>query len=158
MVFLGQTYGAENLPEARSYEPIPAGWYTATITESDVRQTKAGTGSYIKLRLDVVGPTHAGRVLFSNINIRNPNPKAEEIGLRQLNDIRLAIGLPSISDSDQLLGHTIMVKVDIKKEDGRDPENDVRGFKSASGGSELPAVSAPKPAATTSAAPPWAKK
>src|SRR5690554_5309911 len=89
MAFLGQTFNAQELPQDQgSFDPIPAGWYTATIAGAELRQTKAGTGEYIAVQYNVTGPSHEGRVMFGNLNIRNPNPKAEEIGMRQLGGIR----------------------------------------------------------------------
>ena len=38
----------EDLPQGNNFEPIPSGWYTATITETELKQTKTGTGQYIK--------------------------------------------------------------------------------------------------------------
>lgn len=163
MAFLGQEFKREELPQGGgSFDPIPEGWYTVSITASDVKTTKAGTGQYISVRMDVLGPTHQGRVLFTNININNPNPKAEEIGRQQLNAIMTALGLATIRDTDQLIGGQLQVKVAIKHEAGRDPENDIKGFKSVAG-SSMPPV-APKEPSTASAptapkaTPPWGKK
>ena len=85
MAFLGKTYNTADLPEAQSYEPLPEGWYQVSIKDAELKTTKAGTGQYISVQYTVTGPTHQGRVVFGNINIENPNPKAEEIGLRDFN-------------------------------------------------------------------------
>jgi hypothetical protein len=155
MAFLGQEFRTEELPPVGNtgdFEPIPEGWYAVTITQAEVKATKAGTGSYIGLRLDVTGPTYQGRVLWCNLNISNPNPKAEEIGRQQLNQIMLALGLPAVRDTDQILNGRVMAKVAIKE-----GKNVVKAFKAVDG-SALP--SAPSQAATkpASASPPWATK
>jgi hypothetical protein len=156
MAFLGQEFSRDELPSGGGFDALPEGWYTATITQADIKPTKAGTGSYIGLRLDITGPTHQGRVIFSNLNINNPNPKAEEIGRQQLNQIMGALGLPTVRDSDQLLGGNLSVKLAIKVE-GDDKKNEVKGFKAISG-SAPPAPSTSYQAPAKSAAPPWAKK
>ena len=93
MAFLGQTYAASDLPQGNNnYEPLPAGWYTANITQAELKTTAAGDGQYIKLRYDITGPTHQGRVVFGNLNIKNASAKAEEIGRQQLGEIMRAIG------------------------------------------------------------------
>lgn len=143
---LGQTFSVDTLPEAQSYEPVPAGWYSASITQAEVKATKAGTGQYIAVRFDITGPSAQGRVVFTNFNIRNPNPKAEEIGLQQLNGLLRSIGIASISDTDQLLGGSCQIKVTIKKDEERGDGNEVKGFKAIQG-------SAPPPPLTTQAAP-----
>jgi hypothetical protein len=161
MAFLGQEFNRDELPAAGSgdFEPIPEGWYNATIVKAEVKPTKSGTGSYIGLRLDITGPTYQGRVIFCNLNINNPNPKAEEISRQQLNQIMGALGLPTVKDSDQLVGGAVAVKVKIKVE-GEDKKNDVAGFRAIAGSSvpsSIPKTAASEPA-TKSAAPPWAKK
>ena len=151
----------DDLPDGNSgsFEPLPAGWYTAKITEAVVTPTKAGTGEYIKMRLDVTGPTHEGRVVFCNINVKNPNPTAEEIGRGQLKAIMLAMGLPRIKDTDQLIGGAVQIKLNIKHDEQYGDSNEVKAFKSIEG--SMPP--APKKAPASSGAPasngnpPWAK-
>lgn len=162
MAFLNETFNANDLPEdtGGSFEPIPAGDYTVAISEATLNDTKAGTGQYISVRMDVTGPTHQGRVLFANINIRNPNPKAEEIGRQQLGSIMRAIGLASLQDTDQLVGGQMAVKVVIKPGNDQypEPKNEVKAFKSVSGSpAPAPQQSAPVNNQTPSggATPPW---
>ena len=164
MAFLGQTYRADDLPKGGdgTFAPLPEGWYSATIVKAEVKQTKAGTGAYIALRLDITGPTHQGRVVFSNLNINNPSPKAQEIGLQQLNQIMGALGLREVEDSTQLIGGTLQAKLAIKTEEGRDPANEVKAYRAVVG-SVPPAISVPPSsggslAAPKAAPPPWAKK
>jgi hypothetical protein len=155
MSFLGEEFSADKLPSnSGSFDPIPAGEYTAQIVKADVTTTKAGTGEYIAVRFDVTGPTHQGRVVFSNLNIKNPNPKAEEIGQQQLGDIMRAIGLTKVKDTDQLIGGNLLIKVIIKSSAEWGDRNEVKAFKALSGSS------APAPKAETNDGPggaPWEK-
>ncbi len=159
MSFLGETFNAADLPQGTGgFDPIPAGVYTASITQANLKDTKDGTGKMIAIRLDITGPSHQGRVIFSNINIRNKSPKAEEIGRQQLGEIMRAIGLASLQDTDQLIGGQVQIKVDIEKKEGYEARNQVKGYKAVAG-SAAPApnpAAAPTPAA--GAAPPWARK
>jgi len=158
MAFLTETFDVNELPvgNAGNFEPLPAGWYTATISQSELKATKANDGQYIKLRYDITGPSHQGRVVFGNLNIKNANPKAEEIGRQQLGEIMRAIGLAKVADTDQLIGGQISIKLDIKQDAQYGASNEVRGFKSVSGSVAPAATAAPAP--TAKAAPPWAKK
>jgi len=162
MAFLSESFDINEMPAAKSsgFEPLPAGWYTATITQAELKDTKAGTGQYIKLRYDITGPSHQGRIVFGNLNIKNPNPKAEEIGRADLGEIMRAIGLGKVTDTDQLIGGQLGIKLAIKEDAQYGASNEVKGYKSLSGSvapSATPAA-APAPAAAKSAAPPWAKK
>jgi hypothetical protein len=165
MAFLNEEFNVNELPQGNgNFEPLPAGWYTATISQSELKATKAGNGQYIKLRYDITGPSHQGRVVFGNLNIKNANPKAEEIGRQQLGDIMRAIGLAKVTDTDQLIGGQISIKLEVKQDEQYGASNEVKGFKSLSGSAApaaalIPAkAAAPAPAAPAKAAPPWAKK
>lgn len=156
MAFLGQSYTVKDIPEQDGFEPIPAGWYNARITEAEVKSTKAGTGSYIKVRYDITGPTHQGRVIYGNINLSNPNQQAEQIGIQQLGSLARTIGLEVISDSDQLINRDVQIKLSIKKDTSGqyNDSNDVKGFKAVDGAmSSMPTASAPTGKTAT---PPWA--
>jgi hypothetical protein len=159
-MLLDETYDVAALPVSdRNFEPLPAGWYTATISDAQIVPTKMGNGKYIKIRYDISGPTHQGRVVFGNLNVRNPNPKAEEIGRQQVGEIMRAIGLTSLKDTDQMIGGNLSIKLDIRISEQYGNSNEVRGFKSLSGGAAPAPKAAPSvPAAGVKAAPPWAKK
>lgn len=166
MAFLGESFKETELPQGNTgdFEPLPAGWYSASITQADLKTTKAGNGNYISVRFDITGPTHQGRVVFTNLNIRNPNPKAEEIGRQQLGEIMRAIGLPAVNDTDQLLGGNCQIKLAIKTDD-YGTKNEVKGYKAIIGAvppapstmSQTQAPQAAPQAAPASARPPWAK-
>lgn len=157
MAQLNQPFVESELPKSeRNFEPLPVGWYTATIGGAEVKATKAGTGEYIAIRYDITGPTHQGRVVFGNLNIKNANPTAEAIGYQQMGELMRAIGLARVDDTDQFVGGQLQVKLDVRKSEQYGDSNDVKGFKSISGGAMPMAAAAPKAAAK--AAPPWVKK
>jgi hypothetical protein len=160
MGFLDAPINLGDLPEntGGDFSPLPAGEYTATIKSADITPTKDNTGQYIKLRLDITGPSHAGRVVFSNINIRNKSPRAEEIGRQQLGDIMRAVGLASLTDTDQLLGGSLTVKLKVRNDPTYGDSNEVQAYKAIKGSAPPMPASNPAPAAAAGAAPPWAKK
>lgn len=166
MALLNEVFSTDDLPQGNSgdFTPLPDGWYSAHITKSELCNTKAGTGQYIKLRYDITGPTHQGRVVFGNLNIRNPNPKAEEIGRQQLGDIMRAIGLAKVQDTDQLVGGSLMIKVATKAADGQyEASNEIKGFKAVEGAAMpkpagMPAGMPNSDAAKPPVSPPWGKK
>ena len=166
MAFLETSFNVADLPQSNtgSYEPLPDGDYAVTIEGAEVKATNDQSGQYIKLKMKVSGPSHSGRVLFANLNIRNKSAKAEEIGRAQLGDIMRAIGLATLSDTDQLIGHALTVKVKVKPADGQyEAGNEVKAYK-ALAGSAAPAPSFAAPSAPAAAAPaagavpPWAKR
>ena len=156
MAQLLETFSVDALPQStNNYEPLPAGWYTAIVNGAEIKNTKAGTGQYIAVRYDITGPTHQGRVVFGNLNIKNPNPKAEEIGRQQLGELMRAIGLTTVQDTDQLIGGQLSIKLDVRESEQYGASNDVKGYKS--NGAVAPKAAAPV-AANSKASPPWVKK
>jgi len=158
MAQLLETFSVDALPQStNNYEPLPPGWYTAIVNGAEIKNTKAGTGQYIAVRYDITGPTHQGRVVFGNLNIKNPNPKAEEIGRQQLGELMRAIGLTTVQDTDQLIGGHLMIKLDVRESEQYGASNDVKGYKA--NGAAPSTTKAPAPVATSSkASPPWVKK
>jgi hypothetical protein len=168
MAFLGEEYSVDTLPqgEVANYEPLPAGWYNATIAQAELKQTKTGTGEYIKIRYDITGPTHEGRVVFGNLNLKNASQKAEQIGHQQFRELLLAAGLHRVRDTDELVGSRLSIKLEIRAASEQyAAQNEVRGFKAAPG---APTFSTPAPtvaqvppasnAQTGRTAPPWASR
>ncbi len=162
---LGKTFNRNEIPENDSnFEPIPPGWYNAQIEEAEVRQTKAGNGSYLSLRYRILGPQYENRVIFGMVTISNPNEKAEQIGEKEMGSLMDACGLSSVNNTDQFLNKSIQIKVKITPaQNGYDAKNDVSGWKPMSGAAPSPAAPAvgPSPssasaASTPGSAPPWA--
>lgn len=161
MANLGFNVNVNDLPqETNSFDPLPAGDYGVTISGAEIASTKSGTGQYIKLKMTVTGPTHQGRIVFSNLNIKNDSQKAEEIGRQQLGSIMRAIGIPSIQDTDQLIGGNLVVKLKIVKSEEYGDKNEVSAYKAATG--SAPAMPSAMPTAapaqsTTGTKAPWMK-
>lgn len=157
MAFLNEEFTLDTLPTGNTgnFDPLPEGWYNATITGAEIKDTKAGDGKYIACKYAITGPSHQGRVVFGNLNIKNASTKAEEIGRMQLGEIMRAIGLSSVRDTDQLIGGNLCIKLVVKT--GEYAGNEIKGFKAIGGGGIVnkPATAAP---AAPGKAPPWAKK
>jgi hypothetical protein len=148
-------FNIDDLPQSTSnYEPLPPGWYTVNIRDAELKPTKDGAGQYIKIQYKLDN----GRVVFGNLNIKNASPKAEEIGRQQLGELMRALGLSRVTDSDQLIGGNLQIKLAVKEAaNGFEASNDVKGYKAIDGSMPV-APAAPSPAAAASKAPPWAKK
>lgn len=145
-----ETFNASDAPATRTeFAPLPAGWYLATIHSAEVKATKAGNGQFIKLRYDIVGGEHASRVVFGNLNTKNASEKAQEIGRQQLGELMRAIGLPTIQDTDQLVGGVLEIKLSVRDDPQWGVSNEVKAFRAAN--SSAPAAAAPKVAANA----PW---
>lgn len=132
--------------------PLPKGTYSAIVMDSTIKPTKAGTGQYIELVLQIVDGPQAGRRVWDRLNVSNPNKTAEDIALAQLQSLCQAVGVTNMTDTFQLHDRPFSVTVDI---DRKEPDrNRVVSYQSAGWSNPT----APAPAAATPAAPAAGKK
>ena len=137
-------------PKKTSFEPLPPGDYNAIITDSQMKITKAGTGEYLELTIQVIDGAHSGRRLWERLNVVNANKTAEEIARSQLNGIKLACNVDKLENSEQLHDTPFVLSLDI---DRRDPtRNKIMGYSSAS------KAQRPATVAVTSGKKPWERK
>jgi hypothetical protein len=89
----GLNFNANDVPEDEGFQPIPEGDYTCQIVQSEMKDTKAGTGQYLELRIQVLEEPYVGRLVFERLNLINPNETAVKIANRTLADICEAVGV-----------------------------------------------------------------
>ncbi len=115
--------------DCKSVDPtedfLVPGDYTCKIAEAEVSPTKAGTGHYLKVVLEVVQEgKDKGRKLYDYINIQNPNETAERLAQKSLSALGRATNIWEIKHPQQLLNQ-ILVAVVTKNDNG----NNVRTYK-----------------------------
>ena len=146
-------FDANTVDPQESRDPIPAGWYKCAITASEEKPTKAMTGSYLQLDLQVIDGEHQGRKVFDRLNLNNPNQTAVEIAQRALSSICRSIGVMTPRESSELHDKPLMVKVAVKPADGTyDASNEVKEYAAADNVQAAPAAA---PAASGGSTPPW---
>ena len=149
MAYLG-SFDA-NTVEPADFSALPAGDYTALISASEWRDSKAGV-QYLALTLQILEGAHQGRFLWHNLNLNHPTAQAAEIAQRELSAICRATGQMAISDSEQLHDIPVIVKVAYVPAKGEWPEkNQIKQWKPA-GSAAQPALT-PAPAPATKPAP-----
>ena len=122
-------FNAETVEPAGDFSPLPAGDYPVIITSSELKTTKAGTGKYLSLKLQVLNGQFQNRVLFDNINIQNPNETCQQIGQATLSSICRAVKVLTPQDSSELHNKPLTAIVKIGKDQNGNPNNDVKGYK-----------------------------
>ena len=122
-------FNAGEVPED-SFEPIPEDDYTLQIIRSEMKDTKAGTGQYLELRLQVLDEPYTGRLIFERLNLINPNEVAVRIANRTFADICNAVGVLEVEDSEELHGIEFSAHVVISEDDGGEypPQNEVKKY------------------------------
>lgn len=139
-------------PESQ-FSALPSGEYPALITDSTVKQTKAGTGTYLELTYQIVDGPYKGRQLWARVTLSNPNATATQIGQQHLAQLRHATGQMQLQDSQQLHNIPHLIRVEHKPATGAYGEsNEVREYKQLGGAVQPIPARAPTPAAPAPAA------
>ena len=160
-----------------NYELLPAGWYTAQVTESELVALKSGQGQALKLTFEVLTDGYRNRKVWARLNVRHSgSAQAEQIAQQQLRELCESVGIVRMQDTVELHNKPVQIKVKIRKDDtGQyEDQNEVTGFKPVGGSpahgqaiaagmaqrAATPPANAPAaaPAAAGGSTPPWAKK
>ena len=134
-----------------SFDPIPAGKYLAAITESEMKATKTGAGSYLQMTFTVLDGEYKNRVLWARLNLNNPNVTAVKIARSELSAICRAVGVLQPRDSVELHNIPLLITVKVKKrEDTGELTNEIKGYEP-----KAAAAGQPQQAPASDATPPW---
>jgi hypothetical protein len=146
-------FNAANVEPNEPRDPLPAGWYKCVITESEEKPTKAQTGSYLQMTLEVIEGDHQGRKVFERLNLNNPNQTAVEIAQRTLSGICRSVGVMTPRNSSDLHDKPLMVKVAVKPASGEyGASNEIKEY------AEPEKKAAAAASAGGAATPPWKRK
>ena len=147
-------FNAQNV-EPGGFDVLPAGEYDVCIVSSVVERTKAGTGKFLKLELQVLNGPFQNRKVFDRLNLWNPNQQAVTIAQGTLSAICRAVGVLTPQDSSDLHNKPLRCKVVVKKSDEYGESNEVKAYKPRNAGpvQQPAAAPGPWPAATQDASP-----
>ncbi|MBF0099186.1 MAG: DUF669 domain-containing protein [Magnetococcales bacterium] len=134
MAQLGGTFDASQVDPNQPHETLPPGEYRVQIIASEMRVTKAGTGQYLFMEMEILDGAMAGKKLFDRLNLINPNRQAEEIAQRTLSAICHAVGRMQVTDSEELHFKPLVVKVVVDKEG----YNQTKGYKAVANAAQAP--------------------
>jgi hypothetical protein len=142
-------FNANEVDPAVGFDPVPAGRYVAVITESELKPTKAGTGSYLQLTFQIIEGEFKGRLLWARLNLDNPSEMAVKIARAELSAICRAVNVMAPKDSLELHNLPLTISVGCKKRDDTgEITNEIKGYE----GKQQPALAT---AAANGSTPPW---
>ena len=145
-------FNANNVEPATDFEPIPARKYLSVITNSEMKPTKTGSGTYLELTFQVLEGQYKNRLLWSRLNLSNPNTQAVQIAQGELSAICRSVGVMQPKDSVELHNIPLQITVKVKKrEDSGDLVNEIKGYAKKEAAKGLPQQE-------TTSTPPWSRK
>ncbi len=144
-------FNAHDVEPTTSFEPLPAGKYLAAVTESEMKATKSGSGSYLRLTFNILEGEYKGRILWARLNLNNPNATAVKIARSELSAICHAVGVMQPRDSVDLHNLPLVITVKVKKrEDTGELTNEIKGYEKKES-----AAGQPQQAPASDTTPPW---
>lgn len=119
-----------NVETSSGFDLLPKGKYTAMVVDTVLKPTKAGTGEYLEITLEIVDGNGRGRKVWDRLNIRNANKKAEDISQQQLKALATACGqtITPGFNTDMLHNVPVTIELDIETREGYDPQNRVKNY------------------------------
>ena len=95
---------------------VPEGKYQVVIVGDRLKDTKAGTGKILELKVQIVEGEHRGTTIVDRLNIVNASSVAQQIGQGQLKRICNLCGVdyPPAS-TDGLIGKPMLATVKIEE-------------------------------------------
>ena len=121
-------FNAAEIPADEGFNPVPAGQYLCQVISSEIKPTKAGNGTILKLTSQIIDGPFNGRLIFDNLNVSNPNQDAERISQRSLADLVLAVGMTTMQDTEELHFKPFVGRVGVRhdKNGAFPPQNTIR--------------------------------
>lgn len=124
-----QGFDANMVEPSAGFDPIPSGKYQAVITESELKPTKNGDGTYLQLTFELIEGEYSGRRLWARLNLDNPNDTAVKIARAELSAICRAVGVLTPNDSTDLHNLPLVISVKCRKRKDTDEiENVLSGY------------------------------
>lgn len=167
MAQLGMSFDATTVAPQVGFEMLKPDHYHAMVVDSEMRDTRSGSGQYLQLTWEVLDGPAKGRKLWSRLNLVNQNQEAVRIAQSELSAICHAVGVLKVTDSAQLHHKPCILKVGIEKGGGKngDDANKIESYlprQQAQAGAAVPDGAnniasgyVPQQAPAPAAAPPW---
>ena len=151
------TFNAREVqPDTGTPLPLPAGKYQVTISGAESRVAKseeAGEMLSIEFTIDESKhPEFANRRCYDLLCINHQKAQTREIARRKLSAVCHAIDVLELSNTEQLLGHGLVVKLKVREAEGNfDARNDVASYHAIGGEPRGEVAETKKPAADAAA-------
>lgn len=104
-----------DLTNVKDDSVLEAGLYYAQVEKAELKKTRDGTGEYINVMFNILGPKAAGKKVFSMYNVKNRNEQAVNIGLSQLKQLAQSANIPLTSVTPQaLIGAVVDITLGVR--------------------------------------------
>lgn len=157
-------FDATTVTPMSNFDALPAGKYNVVVSNTEVKENRSGTGSYLQIEFEVIDGEYVNRKLWTRLNLWHTNVEAARIATAELSSICRAVNNLRISDSSELHNLPLCVTVKCRKTPDGEIVNEIKGYErvSASGGAvptlAVQPVASALPQAATPAVSPWGNR
>ncbi|MGQ0628880.1 MAG: DUF669 domain-containing protein [Phycisphaerales bacterium] len=145
-------FDANQVDPSVALDPLPAGKYTAVISDTEYKPTKSGGGKYLQLTFQVIDGEFKGRLVWARLNLENKSEMTVKIARGELSAICRAVGVMQPKDSVELHNVPLEISVGLKKrEDNGEFTNAIKGYAKKGGAAPQRQAASAGPGST----PPW---
>ena len=133
-------FDASQVNPSVPFDVLPSDKYLAEITNSEMKSTKAGDGSYLELEFTVVDGDFRGRKVWDRLCLNHRTQKTVEIARANLSAICHATGVMQPRESSELHRIPFIITVKVRKDkDSDELYNEVKGYAKRAGIAAPPA-------------------
>lgn len=140
-------FDATNVAPMNNFDALPAGKYNVVITDTEVKENRSGTGSYLQVEFEVIDGEYVNRKLWTRLNLWHTNVEAARIATSELSSICRAVNLLHINDSSELHNLPLSVSVKCRKTPDGEIVNEIKGYEKVTASGGAVPILAPAPVA-----------
>ncbi len=110
-------FDASQVDPAQPFEAIPSDKYVVEITNSELKPTKSGNGSYLEIEYTVLDGEYRGRKVWDRLCLNHPTQKTVDIARSHLSAICHAVDVLRPRESNELHHIPLLITVKAKKDE-----------------------------------------
>jgi len=126
-------FRASDYEPSEGFTPVPAGDYQVMVVDANIDLTRNQESHLFKVTYQVTEGEFVNRKLWSQHNIDHRNPEAQNIARREVSALAHAINRPDAERMQDYLHGRCQVSVVIRQDEGYDPKNVIKGWKTVDG-------------------------
>ena len=125
------SFKAEGHDVSDNFSPFPSGVYKVALVKVERKDGSKPGAMYLNCQFKVVEGKHAKRMIFHIFNLQNNNAQTVEIAEKQLRQLMLAAGVPTLKDQwdlSDLMNKPAEARIAIQKDEEYGDKNKINAF------------------------------
>ena len=121
-------FDATNVEPSAPLDVVPAGKYPCRISQTEIKETKSGTGRYLQLTLDLIEGPFKGTSCSTGSISGTATPRPRRSPSKTLSAICHAVGVLKVRNHEEFRNKVVQVKVTTRNDPQYGESNEVKGY------------------------------